>query len=708
MSTVSQEQDVELTDRFGEFLRRYYDDEIKDLAQHYPTEKRSLYVEWSDLYRFDPNLADDFENQPEQFQRYAEEALRLYDLPIDVTLKNAHVRVTDSTEYLDRLRLFDLEAKHIGNYVAVSGQLSKVTEKKPLLVDGAFECQLCGTITKVPQSRQSASEPHQCQGCERQGPFRVNFEQSEFVDQRKVKLESPPDEAAQAEGTSTTVYVTDDLCDFGGENGLPDRAGERCTVLGIRKLDDSNLGSRDAEPEFDTWIDGKAIVFHGQDQSDVDIEAHKDEIVDHANCDDPVTFFKENIVPGLEADEDLDAVLEASVAWLFGSYRVEQDEGEYRGDIHVGVIGDPGTGKSTLLGELSKISPLCEFRSGTGLSKVGLTAAAVREEFAGKSKWTLQPGILPRANGGHCIIDEVDDVIDEKTKAIHDALEGKQKVKVDKAGISADLETRAGLLASGNPTHGRFDRYEPVAEQVDLDPALISRMDVLLDLPDNLDRETDRMKAEHYLESYDEVSRKQLYEKGELDDKPEMQAANRDVSVEVLRAWVAYARENVFPRLTPEAKASLKEFYLSVRNLNDGYESSDEKSEGAIPATPRTLGAGVRLATAFARCELSDTVELHHVERAKSVTRDTIGLNWDPETGEFDSGKTDTGNLQRWQRVKRVISDVQGDDSANIDEVIDEIQSRIGLSESKAEHEIQKLKDKGAIYEPKTDELKTT
>lgn len=702
-----QAKNPEILDKSEEFLRRYYSDDIKELAGSYPNDQRSLYIEWSDLYKYDCDLADDFLNQPDQIKAYLEEALRLHDIPIDVSLANAHVRVTDTEDYIDRLRLPELEAQHLGDFVAVTGQLSKVTEKKPLLEHGAFECQLCGTMNHVPQPRQEIQEPHECQGCERQGPFKINVAKSKFVDQRKLKLEAPPDEAAQAEGKSIAVFVKDDLCDFGGENGLPDRAGERCTVLGTQQLDDSDLGGRsNNDPEFDTWMDGESIVFQGDD-SNIDVEAHKEQIVEYANSDDPITLFRDNIAPGLEADDDLEEVLEASVAWLFSSFRVEQDEGEYRGDIHVGVIGDPGTGKSTLLAELSKISPQCEFRSGTGLSKVGLTAAAVREEFAGKSKWTLQPGILPRANGGHCIIDEVDDVIDEKTKAIHDALEGKQKVKVDKAGISADLDTRTGLLASGNPIHGRFDRYEPISEQVDLDPALISRMDVLLDLPDNLDRDTDEKKATHYLESYDEVSRKQLADEGIIDTEPEMQAANREISTEVLRAWVAFARENVFPRLTKDAKEELKDFYLTVRNLNGGYEMSDDETEGAIPATPRTLGAGVRLATAFARCELSETVEIRHVERAKSVTRATIGLNWDPQTGEFDAGKSDTGNLERWQKLKRLVADEEGDEAADVSIVIGRAASELGMSTDKVEHEIEKLKNKGEVYEPATDHLRT-
>ena len=704
----------QLVDSFEQFFRNYYDQEIKQLAQHAPNfnERASLFVEWGDLYRYDPELADDFLNQPEQMTRYAEEALRIYDVPIDVDLGPAHVRVTDTEDMIDRVEISQLDYSHLGEYVAVTGQLHKVTGKKPLLREGAFECQLCGTLTRVPQSRQEVQEPHECQGCERQGPFRLNLEQSEFDDQRKIKFKTPPDEAAQGEGSSTTVYALGDLCDLGGANGLADRAGERCTIFGIRRIDESGLtgGRGDKDPECDTWIDAKAIVFDGDDRSDVNIEEHKEEFMEHANSDDPVALFSESIVPGFYADDDFEIALEAAVAWLFNAYRVDVEEGSVRGDLHMGWIGDPGVGKSTLLSTLAEIAPLCEFRSGTGLSKVGLTAAAVREEFGGKSKWTIEPGILPRANGGHCIIDEVDDVIDEKTKAIHDALEGEQMVKVDKAGLNADLETRTALLASGNPTEGRFNRNDPVAEQIDLDPALISRMDVLLALPDKINEEADRKKADHYLESYDELSRAEVAERRPSEEKPEMDTADREVDIEVLRAWVAYARENVFPTLSEGAKEELRDFYLEVRNLNNDYNSEGEDGEGAIPATPRTLGAGVRLATAFARVELTETVTREHAKRAKKITRSVVGLNFDPQTGKFDAGKTDTGNLDRWQKAKQAIAEVEEGYQGGVPEsaAIDTLQNKFDLEESKAEHELEKLKQKGEVYDRGGGEIFTT
>jgi len=83
---MAQAGNQDLTERFIQFYRNYYREEIGGLAQRYPNEQRSLYIEYDDLYQFDRDLAEDFRTKPEQMREYAEEALRLYDLPADVSL----------------------------------------------------------------------------------------------------------------------------------------------------------------------------------------------------------------------------------------------------------------------------------------------------------------------------------------------------------------------------------------------------------------------------------------------------------------------------------------------------------------------------------------------------------------------------------------------------------------------------------------------
>jgi len=688
-----------VTEKFERFYRDYCHEAIGKLAQEYD-DKRSLFIEYDDLYRFDRDLVDDWMNHPDKMREYAEEALRVYDLPVDVGFENAHVRLTDNRDAAESVTVPSITSKDIGDYVAVRGKLSRVTEVNHRLDNAAFECQRCGSLNYIPQPRMSTDEPHDCQGCEREGPFKINTAKSEWLDQRKLKVEELPGERPDSNAESVTVFVDDDLCHHGGPNGLPDRNGQDVVVLGQYNVNEDELTGRNANNEAGGWIEAHAIAFLSQDHEDVDVDAHKDEFMELANDPDCIEKQKQSLVPGMHADEDLDRIFEASVAWLFNAYRVEPDEGSgtFRGDLHMGIIGAPGRGKSTLGSALDEIAPKSEFRSGTGLSKVGLTAATVQEEFAGQTEWSLSPGILPRSNGGHCIIDEVDDVIDENTKALHDALEGEQMVKVDKADISANLPTRTALLAMGNPRDGTFDRFEPLKDQIDLDDALVDRLDLLFTLDADLDLETHREVADHVVDSFDELSQQQAYENGADVEPTEPDTTEREVSADTLRAMVVYARENVFPTLTDQTKQMLKEFYVSVQDLNDNEEDP-------TPATPRRLEAGIRLSVAFARAELSETVEPRHAERAIALSKHVIGHNYDPESGKFDSARTGKGTpksqKERMKSIAELIKEMQGPDyNPHIDEIVDECESELGLSQKLTEDTVDDLSERGLLYQP--------
>lgn len=710
MSSVAHApESTELIDAFEEFYRNYYADDIAALAQSYPKDQQSLYVEAEDVYQFDPHLLDDWRDKPSRIQPFAEEALRLYDLPVDISLDGARVRLTDTEGTLERRSVAQLSADDIGEFVALSGQLARITGKSPRLVTACYECQRCGTPHNIPQHRNETQEPHECQSCERQGPFVLKSDQSEWVDQRKIKLEEPIEERSQPRGQSVAVYVEGDLVDDGpGETMLPDHAGEHATVLGTVRVNESKLSGRNASPESDLWIDAQAIVFDADAAEDIDIETHREEFETLAAREDAVDLVAESLAPSLHADpdDDLYTVRRACAAWLFNAYRLDPEGGESkRGDLHMALIGDPGTGKSTLMKYLHDVLPKSEFRSGTGLSKVGLTAAAVQEEFAGTTEWTLQPGILPRADGGHCLIDEVDGVIDERTKAIHDALEGEQMVKADKAGIKADLPTRTALLVGGNPTYTRFDKFEPISEQIDLDPALFDRMDLVFALEDEVDEARDETKAAHTLDAWDSLSR------ADAGDDSESEATDAPVSKETLRAWIAFAREHVFPTLTPDAKQALKSHYVEVRDLNGGYSREDE---AAVPATMRTLEASIRLSIAFARLRLSETVEREDAERAIGLSKEAVGLRFDPETGEFDEARSTSGmpksQRDRIQRIRDIVAELDrefDEPGAPRDAVLDRIEE-MGVSRSKAEHEIAELCKKGELMEPTTNHYRVT
>ncbi|WP_226008248.1 hypothetical protein [Natrinema salinisoli] len=105
--------------------RRYYKGAIGELAQCYPNEQRSLEVDWRDIYKSDPDVADDYLTAPEQMQRYFEEAFRMFDPSIDINLL-AHVRVGNLEEYTFYLGEFS-RSEQLGNYRSIRDEITKAT-----------------------------------------------------------------------------------------------------------------------------------------------------------------------------------------------------------------------------------------------------------------------------------------------------------------------------------------------------------------------------------------------------------------------------------------------------------------------------------------------------------------------------------------------------------------------------------------------------
>ncbi len=324
----------DLVERFDEFYRGYYEDEIAALAQHYPAERRSLFIDWTDLYRFDEDLAEDVRRQPDQLVEYAEEALRLFDLPVDVSLGQAHVRFTGLP---DATPIRDIRAEHVNRLVNVRGIVRKSTGVKPKVEETAFECQRCGTITRIMQAGNSFQEPHQCGGCERQGPFRINFEQSTFIDAQKVRIQESPEGLRGGETPeSIDVHLEDDL------TGLVS-PGDNVNATGVLRMEQQEAGG---EPTalFDVYMDGMAIEAEDEQFDEMDItEDDEREILELAELDDIYDRMVDSIAPSIYGHEKAKL---AMVLQLFSGVTKHLPDGSRtRGDMHMLLIGDPGTGK---------------------------------------------------------------------------------------------------------------------------------------------------------------------------------------------------------------------------------------------------------------------------------------------------------------------------------------------------------------------------
>jgi replicative DNA helicase Mcm len=285
-------------------------------------------------------------------------------------------------------------------------------------------------------------------------------------------------------------------------------------------------------------------------------------------------------------------------------------------------------------------------------------------------------------------------------------------VSISKAGINATLKSRCSLLGAANPKYGRFDQYEPIGEQIDLEPALISRFDLIFTVTDQPDAEKDANLAEHIIDTnyagelhtHRENTTTSNVSEEEVESVTEK--VEPEIDAELLRKYIAYAKRNCYPMMTEEAKAQIRDFYVDLR-------AKGQDQDAPVPVTARKLEALVRLSEASARMRLSDTVERADAERVIEIVRSCLqDIGVDPETGEFDADVVETGQSKtqrdRIKNIKALISEIESeyDEGAPIETVLDRAEE-MGMERSQAEHEIEKLRRQGDVYEPTTDHLRT-
>ena len=683
----------DLLDECEAFLRQYYKEDVARIAQK-PRENPSLWVDYGELFKYNPDLADDLREYPDNILGHLEEAIDMVDIPLDMDLSDVSVRVTGlDDEYV--LSPSQIRKDNGERYVAVSGVLERVTSTSDLPRQLTFACERCGAETIVPQSIESGDlqEPYQCSSCEREGPFRVLDRKSEWSDYAKLRVEGKPG-ATETDTGKITGYVLDDLIDHGGEQGLIGRAGEPVTVYGIvRRVQKSGRGENSLL--FDHVLDVRAVEFD-RDNETIDIAKHRETFEELADEPDAVDLFAQSIAPNLHETDAWSTAMEFAVAYLFGAPRIDIENGPtYRGDLHFLIVSDYGMGKSDFASDVEAYSPKAISKSTTALSSdVGLTAAAVKDDF-GEGQWTIKPGLLVKANGGHLILDEIDKGPDDLTD-MNDALEGKQQVDVEKAGKSATYDSRTAVMALGNPTDGSFNPNEPIPDQLGIKESLLSRFDGVVTMEDHANVEQDRKIAETFGKAYTEA------QQAAYGDGEDFDVLDRHVPIDVGRAWIKYARENVNPVITYEQFQELETWYAEeVRQLN---HDADAREDMPVPAQVRKLAAAVKMSLAFARVHLRENVRDADIERAKRLSKRLIKNNWDGE--KFDANKHTRKSWTQGDRIEWIKQQTR--DEAVGQNTLVERANKKGMQGSKVKNDIQTLKDQGELYEPTTGEVKAT
>lgn len=675
---------IDVKEKFYEFLKAFRGKDgsykyLERVRQMITMGQKSLIVDFDDLYIFDNRIARLLIDQPDEVLRQAAEALR------EVVYQEAPEYVEEVKRFYIRVRglpkvvpLRRLRSEYIGKLVMLEGILVRSTPIKEKIVKARFiHCYEgdCHEFDWPPEGEligEQLEKPQVCPVCARSsGQFRVVPEKSVMVDWQRIVLQERPEEVPPGQlPRSIEVVLQDELVDVA-------RPGDRITVVGIVRVRPDSVSKRKAL--YEIYVEAVNVEVSQKVLEEVIITREDEEKI-KALARDPWVRKKiiASIAPAIYGHWD---IKEAIALALFGGVpKITPDGIRIRGDIHILVVGDPGTAKSQLLQYVARIAPRGIYTTGKGSTAAGLTAAVIRDKVTGE--YYLEAGALVLADGGVAAIDEIDKMRDEDRVAIHEAME-QQTVSIAKAGIVARLNARTTVIAAGNPKFGRYIPNRTLAENINLPVTILSRFDLIFILRDTPNPDYDRRLAHHILRVHAETEKM----------KPE-------IPPDLLKKYISYARRYVRPRLTPEASKLIEEFFVEMRKL------ASENPEGPIPITARQLEALARLAEAHAKMALKEEVTVEDAEAAIRLMKSFLErAGIDVESGRIDIDVIMTGKprskQEKLSRIIEIIEELEEESEegcAKIKNIVKRATAE-GIESSFVDEAIKILRRDGIIYE---------
>ncbi|CDW77769.1 mcm2 3 5 family protein [Stylonychia lemnae] len=253
----------------------------------------------------------------------------------------------------------------------------------------------------------------------------------------------------------------------------------------------------------------------------------------------------------------------------------EKNNFKVRGQIHMLMVGEPGTGKSQLLQCATHLSQRSVQTTGIGTTSAGLTVAC----FKDGAEYILEAGALVLADCGVCCIDEFSLIKPEDRASIHEAME-QQSISIAKAGIVCKINTRTTIIAATNP--GKTQKWDPnydLQQNTGIMSSLLSRFDLIFIMLDEHQAEDDLQKASFILnkaclhQEKDSLSH-QIWPQEKLTD------------------YINFVQKVFEPVVTEEAEILLKAYFAYLR-MNPKV-NKDRK-------TVRMLESIIRMTEAHAR-----------------------------------------------------------------------------------------------------------
>ncbi|HTZ41612.1 MAG TPA: minichromosome maintenance protein MCM [Candidatus Omnitrophota bacterium] len=651
--------------------KNFFDFYKKELGESIKKGTNVVFLDFMKVAEFSNKLSDEILANPEETVALVETAIEESGL-----IAKPRVRLTDIPE-TQALKIRDLRSKHLDELIVIDGIIRQSSNVLPQVVNAKFECPSCGTILSVLQIEKKFREPMRC-SCGRKGGFIVVSK--EMIDTQRLVIEETPESLSGGEQPKRiNVFVKEDLVEPKMEEKTT--PGSRVKVIGVLKEVPVPLPTGGLSTRYELAVETNNLISMEETFEELDIsEEDEKQIIEISQ--DPFLFdnLAKSIAPGIWGYEEIKKAL---VLQLFGGVRkVFTDGQKKRGDMHILLIGDPGVAKSVTLSFIAEMSPKGRYVVGKSASGAGLTATVVRDEYL--RGWSLEAGAMVLANKGIVCIDELEKMDPQDRSAMHEAME-QQTITISKANVQATLRSETSVLAAANPKFGRFDPYQPVAQQIDLPPTLINRFDIIFTLRDIPDRDKDQKIAAHV-----------LYE------HTKNESSDTIIPTVILRKYIAYARQRLKPILDQEATKEIEKFYVELRNA----PVSAEGAMRPIPISARQLEALIRMSEASAKLRLSSTATKDDAKRAIDLMKYylmQVGYDYESKTFDIDRIGSRITSSQRSKifTVRDLITEMEGKIGKMIpvEEIEKELEGK--LSKNELDDALTQLERESMIFKPK-------
>ena len=471
------------------------------------------------------------------------------------------------------VNMHDINSKNENCTVTFECQILATDSPKSYIKEAQFECAICNREYEAKCDLDRKITAPLCTNTQcKHAKTVIRTDKMITDDVQTILMQEPMEKSKHSSPTIFVGKLVGTLC-------RTSYVGQKKEITGLFRSD-VDLKKN----EHDVFID----VLSVRDLNDVKPLLPTDEeekkLVDDSKKDGFVDKVVNSFAPMIYGYNDIKLSI---LLQLVGGVKTQK-----RGDINMFLIGDPSMAKSELLKFASGLVQKSVYTSGRGSSAAGLTIGIVKMS---DGRNIAQAGVLPMCDGGLACIDEFDKMNIDDRSAMHEAME-QQTVSIAKAGISMTLPSRTSVLAAANPKYGMYDNDNSLKDNINIPTPLLSRFDLIWLIQDKIHMTSDRLKANHILDSFDNDMSDDCY-----------------MTEELMIKYINLAKR-LKPKLTTEAKKTLLDIYEAMRKAS---------SKSEMPVGTRQLEATVRLAMAYAKLHFREEVNSDDINKIKYLIEKT-------------------------------------------------------------------------------------